>query len=323
MNPLCLNDPLSADISVAPLEESKALSIKYNYSFFALGYEHRCINIANQMKSTEKGQSIAFQFKNDRNTDFQKKIQWYKDNSINIVELENIIIEDFLFELFKNEVPKQKLNIFLDISSFTRVHIASFLYAFNQITLIQDQYFSITLGYSVARYSDTLSDGPIVQAGPVTPELAGWPKGPNLPSECIIGLGCEEGKALGVIEYIEPNSTWLFKPLGNDKKFTDALNTANDQLYSFSAQMKTIEYEINKPYKTFRSLESLVSSYLDSSRPILIPLGPKIFFAVSVLVALRNLPNVSVWRVSAGDNSAICQHRASGENIFLKVDFFM
>jgi len=324
MNPLCLNDPLSVNITVNPLDESDVLSSDYDYSFFALGYEHRCINLAMKMmtENTTKGVSVAFKFNNERNTNFDKKSQWYKDNQISIVNLKELVIEDFIFEFFSDVDINKKISIFLDISSFTRVHIASFLSAFNQVSLSKGNHFSVTLGYSVARYSKTDSDGPIVHAGPVISDLAGWPKDPNLPSECIIGLGCEEGKALGVIEYIEPNSTWLFKPVGSEKKFSDALNIANEQLYNFSSQMKTIEYEISEPYKTYRSLESLVSSYVDNSRPILIPLGPKLFFAISVIVALRHLPNTSVWRVSSGDNTAICENRASGENIFLEVEYY-
>lgn len=319
MNYLYSTNDLVADVSVSPIEGNDALSRKFDISFSALGYEGRCIHLPKKIfKNTQL--TIVYELCDNKIHSFKRNKLWYESNNFRIVnipieELENSICHEVESRL------TDKVSVFIDISSFTRLHLATFFSAFNYLTIHSKKELEITIGYSVASYTQSELDGPIIHSGPVNPDFAGWPRDPSLPTECIIGLGYEEGKALGVIEYIEPNSTWLFKPVGKDNRYSKEVDKANEDLYSFFDNTRLIDYRIDKPYSTFRALESLVSSYIDCSRPILIPLGPKLFFAISILVALRQSPFVSVWRVSSGKHAASTDKLASGEISFLHVKF--
>lgn len=59
-------------------------------------------------------------------------------------------------------------------------------------------------------------------------------------------------------------------------------------------------------------LASLVFGLLPRFRPIMIPLGPKIFAALSMLLALRLLPQICIWRTSAGSGEDVANRHAGG-----------
>ncbi len=55
-----------------------------------------------------------------------------------------------------------------------------------------------------------------------------------------------------------------------------------------------------EPVDPYLKLELLVYGLLDEYRPVLIPLGPKIFSAACIILAIRNAPKICAWRTSSG-----------------------
>ena len=76
-----------------------------------------------------------------------------------------------------------------------------------------------------------------------------------------------------------------------------------------------IDYEVLQPRETYFSLLSLVIGLLSNARPVLLPFGPKIFFAVSLLVAM-SVEEVAVWHVD-GDNDATESLKQSSGHVVL------
>ena len=301
----------ATSVKIQKVDLDECLSKNYNLCIFSLGYESRCIDIPQRMQANHSNK-LAYQFSHSQVLSFKDNEKWYVSENIRVVSIPHAEIETHIFTEL-NQINADNINILFDISSFDRAYIASFLYAFHQFSREHNVSIKVNICYSIANYTPPLEDGPVIKAGPVIPELAGWPRDPSLPTECCIGLGYEEGKALGALEYIEPKSTWLIKPIGVDPKFEESVDSANMALYNYSSKTRLINYKLDLPYATFIEIESLVSSFIDDSRPILVPFGPKIFFAISTLIALRNYPYISIWRVSADVNAEPVNREASGK----------
>src|SRR6185369_5500856 len=119
---------------------------------------------------------------------------------------------------------------------------------------------------------------------------------PELPPAVVIGLGYEQDKAIGIIEYIEPTMVWAFRPRGGDPRFETAVDEANSTFWDIVSPDRVIDYSVEGSLECLTLLESLISGSLSTVRPILIPFGPKIFAACCLLVASMHYPKVSVWR---------------------------
>ncbi|WP_237064229.1 hypothetical protein [Microbulbifer zhoushanensis] len=306
-------------MQVKQVDTKECISKNYDFCIFSLGYESRCTNLPKLM-AKNPSKKISYRFSHSQVLSYKSNEDWYNSNDIEILSIPHDEIENHIFRTFAKKKSKE-FSVLLDISSFDRAYIASFLQAFYQLSKEETISINVNICYSIANYTPPVEDGPVIKAGPVIPEFAGWPRDPALPTECFIGLGYEEGKALGALEYIEPKSTWLIKPNGIDKRFDQSVELANKTLYDYSSKTRVIGYNLTRPYATFIEIESLVSSFIDDSRPIFVPFGPKIFFAISALIALRNYPYVSVWRVSSGVNAEPVDREAAGQVCCLSVVF--
>ena len=119
------------------------------------------------------------------------------------------------------------------------------------------------------------------------------------PPVLVLGLGYENDKAIGAVEYIEPAAIWAFEPTGHDERYSKAIRQANKTLWDVLPQEKRLLYSVYHPFDCFVSLESLTYGLVRESRPILVPFGPKLFAVCCLLVSFAH-PMVSVWRVSSG-----------------------
>lgn len=155
--------------------------------------------------------------------------------------------------------------------------------------------------YAVAKYYEPPVDElPSHISEPVVGELSGWSNDLGQPPCAVIGLGFEPGRAIGCLDYLEIPEVRLFQPFGPDTRFIDAVEVANRQLIEEAGNRHLLPYFVMEPLDTFLKLESMVYGLLDKNRPVLIPLGPKIFAAVCIILAIRHAPHLCVWRTSSG-----------------------
>ena len=187
--------------------------------------------------------------------------------------------------------------IFVDVTSMSRPMIADTIWALNLAARVGD--LNATFLYSPARYHVPMDiETCIVVSAPVTSDFAGWSTQPEQGIATIIGLGFEGEQALGTNEYLEPAGTWLFMPSGYDKRFDKAVRKRNVELIAEVGPERTFNYKLSAPIECYSVLEGLVYGLLRDSRPVLIPLGPKLFALISMLVAVQHSPQVAVWRIS-------------------------
>jgi hypothetical protein len=209
-----------------------------------------------------------------------------------------------------------RVRVCVDISSFTRQRLAVLFERVQRHRAAP--LLDVDFVYSPATFSKPSGDASqIVSAEPVSGHFAGWSVEPDLPTAAVVGLGYEEDRALGALEYVEPGSVWAFKPVGIDPRYNVHVNEANTQLWERLSRSRLINYRVDDPYGCFTALESLVYGLVRAARPVLLPFGPKVFALIGMCVAALHAPKVGVWRVSSGAHETPIQRKPSGQVIGL------
>lgn len=192
-------------------------------------------------------------------------------------------------------------SILIDLSCLSRQYIGALFAALKD--LARKGPVELQIAYSLARFvkPPVHWSTAIRRIAPVNSEFAGWTAAPDNPIELVIALGYEKGKAIGAAEYLEPGDTWLFVPTSPEGKYLHEVQVQNRDLL-LERQTKQLEYEVMSPIDAYHSLLSLVRGMRNVARPILLPFGPKIFFGLSLLVAMV-IDEAAVWFVD-GENTS-------------------
>lgn len=206
----------------------------------------------------------------------------------------------------------------IDVSSMSRPMIAEVLLLFRRLAIKKKRPITAKLLYSPAEYVPPPTiEGPIVKSEPVVPEFAGWSMASGAPSVAIVGLGYEPDFALGTWEYLEASSLVAFFPTGEDARYDEAVQKANEEILKQIGEGQVYKYRVDDPVHLFIILKTLVSGYLGIARPIIVPFGPKTFAVTALLVALIHQPSVTVWRVSGDQDALPVDRQANGKVVVL------
>lgn len=288
-----------------------------------LGYEDRAIFAPQRFRHLSK-KIIALRFVERNELNFSRNKAWYEANNSEIVDyieadFQNTI-EGLLNSAFEtgNAIP---ISIGVDVSSMSRPMIAQVCVAVGKLVEKRAAPATITIVYCPASYAEPNSTSPpIVKQEPVIPALAGWPLDSAFPSVAIFGLGYESDYALGTSEYLEASRSWAFFPTGEDERYDRSVSSANKTFLDLIGKENILHYRVDDPLVTFATLESLLANLVQTNRTMIVPLGPKIFAALAVLVSLRfsskiSMPLVSVWRVSGDQTHKAIERTAKGNII--------
>jgi hypothetical protein len=145
--------------------------------------------------------------------------------------------------------------------------------------------------------------------------MAGWPRSPGLPVHLVVGLGYEMGKALGAVEYIQPSQWRLFIPTSPELKYLGQVEKQNKELIEGTPKEEKFNYDVLDPMRLYLSLVSMMTPMAATTKPVLLPFGPKIFFAVCLMISLQ-FPEVSVWHVSGEEDESPGSKQPSGHMTF-------
>lgn len=210
-------------------------------------------------------------------------------------------------------------SVFVDVSAFPRRILAAIVSSIRD-AVINGANVRITLGYRLASYSAP-GKGPLPpnrKVSPVHRDFAGWPKEPGLPVHLIVGLGYEMGKALGAVEYIQPSHWRLFLPDSPEKRFERAVRKQNEDLIAGTSEVDTYQYQVLDPAGQFVFLSSMLEAMAPVSKPVLLPFGPKIFFAVCLLASC-GYSESAVWHVSGDDQEGDAMTRPSKHSVYFSL----
>src|SRR5580765_2280283 len=198
----------------------------------------------------------------------------------------------------------REFHLYVDVSAFPRRMLARLLNAICQ-EVLNGLHIRLTLGYRLAMFSKPKDDDapPNRRVAPVHPNMAGWPRLPGLPVHLVVGLGYERGKALGAVEYIQPAYLSLFTPESPEPKFAEQVSMRNKELLEGTQEESIYAYEVLDPAAQFFQLASMLASMRIDAKPVLLPFGPKIFFAMCALLSF-SFSEVAVWHVSGEEEEA-------------------
>jgi hypothetical protein len=114
----------------------------------------------------------------------------------------------------------------------------------------------------------------------------------------VLGLGYEPFKAEGASEFFEPYEQWIFIPESPIAEYLPKVLENNEELISrVLLEKKTVNYRVDDPELTFGQLEQVVSALTETTNPVLMPFGPKIFFFLCLVQSMSH-PEVGVWQVT-------------------------
>lgn len=295
-----------------------AAALHYDALMATVGYEPRSRFVSDKLAESSD-RCYAAAFTTQRVEDFDRNRGWFIDNEFAVAD-----VADDDYGLWTRSVLADLADahietpiVCVDVSSINRVRLARLL----EMVYHDDRFRGVTADfvYAPAEFkAASVVGGSIQSADAVTPFFAGWGD-PSRPLAAMIGLGYEEGRALGVAEYLEPGLLWAFEPFGQDVQYDEENRKANEFLETAWPIPRVVRYRVDHPFDCFLRLESLVAGQLANARVVLVPLGPKIFALCSMLVALAHSPDVAVWRVTPGQNIKPVPHKASGNLIALRV----
>lgn len=289
-------------------------SYVFDVAVVAVGFERRCRWVTEKW-GVRAACAIGLEFGFLAEKSYQENKAFFEGRSFNII---NGIVGDVPAAIASavNSAAKgnRPVTVFVDVSSMSREMIANVILGLersNGAGSIQ-----ITISYAPSKYDGPYSSGPIRFASPIKPSLAGWSPRPEQPLGAIFGLGCESGLALGALQVLEPDKTWLFIPKGIDDKFDSDVLVANSHIHDiFDATF--FEYEILKPSIARARFEALLNSLDGYFRVIAVPFGPKIFAWTTIAtVVFGRKSEVGVWSFSSKEGADPIDREADGDVVW-------
>ncbi|WOB27045.1 MULTISPECIES: hypothetical protein [Xanthomonas] len=234
-----------------------------------------------------------------------------------------VLRENVIEEAISNfmEGRNEAVRILIDVTCMTRTDMGALFGALLKRPSLKCVPICITVAYVLAEYSEpplALTFNEDIK--PVTPLFAGWPADAISPTSLIVGLGYERGKADGACEYFDSAENWIFVPRSPIENYDKAVRENNQQIIDkASRQGMLIFYDVNRPVETITSLGALVDDQCFHSNPLILPFGPKIFFAMSLIIsAVRD--QLGVWHATGDSDIPENDHRPSGVVVSFSID---
>lgn len=290
----------------------KVSPLQFDIAFFGLGYEPRSTH-AFGVYEDQCLRSIVFGY--DYNTkvlDYQKNKDFFLQSSATVLEpsdkefgkaIENALIFP----------EKTIVNVCIDITVMSRHRVALALWALLEV-LPTDS--TITIVYCLSKFiPPPIITPPVKNIGPIIEELNGTPSNIGLPPSLVVSLGYEEGKALGAANYIDASEIVCLIPQSKIGSFESNVIEKNKYFLKNIPKSKILKLNLHSPQTAYYDLKSIIHGVSDTSRPILLPLGPKIISALAVILGWEIYPSLPVWRVSSKEHEKPIRREASEHKV--------
>lgn len=286
----------------------------FDIAIVALGYESRCRYVW-EKEEPSADLRIAVEFGFLRDGAYSTNRDYFDQAGFQIVVgVGEGAVQRLVTSVSTFDQSDEPVRVFVDVSAMSREMIANVFLALNN-AFCSSQLIISTV-YAPSRFAEAPTFAPIVKSEPITRALSGWSARPDQPLGLIVGLGCEEGLALGALQFLEPDKAWLFVPFGVDEQFNLASEKANRGIEEIFDTTR-FAYEIQRPTVLRAKFEALLKSVDSDYRVIAIPFGPKLFAwaCVSTLV-FNQRHDIGIWAFSSQDRGHPADREAEGPIIW-------
>src|SRR6185436_8337106 len=192
------------------LDFSQIKNEKFDLIFAASGYEKRCTQLFEKI-NLKGAKKILIAFK-EKDTETQriendKKFKKLGFESFTAKEGSYVEIIDILNKVLEDILTKKQLNVLVDYSCMTKVWYATIInYFLNKDSNIQN--INITFSYTPSVFAEPQDPMPNKYMGPI-PGIYTI-SASNKPTALIMGLGYEKDRGKGLMEYLDPKTTFAF-----------------------------------------------------------------------------------------------------------------
>lgn len=299
--------------------EPKSVDATYAFFVASVGFEQRSRHIAETIRP-RADRLVAMGFPDRHLLHYEANAAWFADSGYEVYEnATDDVFADRLKDLLSSSPENRDPLGCVDISSLTRSRMAAIIELCCSGHIADGA--TIDFLYTLGAYAPpSTSQAPNTYFGPISAFFAGWATDPNKPPVALVGLGYEEGKALGATEYIQADEIWAFIPESPIEEYGAAVIEANQTLLQFLPEPQRIGYRPDDPVDCYQRIESLLYGVVPFGRPIILPFGPKIFSLMALIASLR-YKEASVWRVSAQENELPTDRLASDHVIGVRIRF--
>jgi hypothetical protein len=156
----------------------------------------------------------------------------------------------------------------------------------------------VDFAYLPSIYSDPKMEYPkIRRIGAAAPQFSGFEFRPGDPVALVLGLGHEYGVSLGLMNQIEPRISVVFRSVGIDDRFSQAMAEANFDFQFPPFNPALVDVDVTDPDVAFGVVESTIANLISDHRVLVIPGGPKIFAILAILSAFKHIGKAAIYRV--------------------------
>ncbi|MFN0157617.1 MAG: hypothetical protein ACKVRP_06035 [Bacteroidota bacterium] len=295
-----------------PILDINQLPREFDLVIAASGFEKRASYIPQLLSGVERRKGIALGFMDRAILSRRRNDKIFGKLDYELVPADGNSgesMEIVLYQFFKG-FDRKRAAVLIDYTSMTRNWYASALNFFRHSAFACDQV-DLYMTYAPSKYSPPQPPVP----NSVMEPIAGFGRLelPNRKSALVVGLGYEQERALGLLEYVEPAKTFAYyTDPAYDKRFVKTVLRNNRYFLNKIGIENTFAHPLGDLRTTESHLSSLCHGLRREYRVILAPLGPKPFVLLCLLMATK-YPFLDVWRVSAGERSNTYDRAHIGE----------
>lgn len=284
---------------VETISLDEEISRSYDSVIGSIGYEARGRRATRALSEVSQ-RIIGVEFLHAHNATYRENRAAFESFDAEIVRVSDTDFVGWIGDMLTRASASGESRFAIDISSMSRPRIAASVKALADLPDDADVVIDYVYVPSAFEPAPEMPDA-TEALEPAIPDFAGAPRDPNLPLSVLLGLGYEPERAAAALDELSPQHAIAFYPIGRDERFRGAVELANRDVLDLPLIEQLVPYHVTDPFRCFAELDAIVSKVLEAEmRPLLLPLGPKIFAAVCFVVSLAATESVPVWRVSAG-----------------------
>lgn len=268
---------------------------KYDVSFFAAGYERRCVATAKKMNRDNLGQMFVAGFAEHPHSESREMAnEYFQSLSPQEFSLHSSSDYSFIGEALKGALGASgDVKIFMDYSSMPRTWYGAVLNYLR--SAVRQGNVVIDFSYVPGKHEHGLS-GAEVQGISTVPGFEGVSSG-SARTAAVFSLGFEKWTPYAALERVEPNEIICFiaEP-GASEDYAGRSRAENQEFFDEHASM-VYEFDVRDVSRTFGFLSEMAALKLNSGCDVaLVGMGPKPHVLSMLLAAIR-LPEIAVVHV--------------------------